>query len=461
MTFDANRIEAGENLTTEFKQEFTEEIKKTIIAFANTAGGTLFIGVDDNKEISGVNNPDKTLLQVTNTIRSAIKPDVTLFADSQIVKKGKVSIIIVTVQKGTACPYYLAGKGIRPEGVFVRQGASSVPASEAAILAMIKETDGEKYEEVRSLNQDLTFTETIKEFENKNLELGLPQIISLKLATTDGIFTNLGLILSDQAVHTVKLAVFEGLEKEIFKDRKEFSGSLFKQLNDIYSFLDMYNHTHAEVRGLYRYDKRDYPQDALREALLNALIHRDFAFSSSTLISIFDDRIEFVSVGGLPGGICLEDIQLGLSMPRNEYLANVFYRLRLIEAYGTGIAKINRSYKECMRKPLLQTTANAFKIILPNMNNQQIFKPQTEGFMVSMPSSIYETAVKNISFNESEEEILTLFNKQKEIVRIDVENVLSISQAMAVRLLRSLQDKGVIKAVGGGKNTRYRKAINP
>ena len=459
MTLDANRIETGENLTTEFKQEYTEEIKKTIIAFANTAGGTLFIGINDNKEISGVNNPDKTLLQVTNTIRTAIKPDVTLFVDSQIVKKGKTSIIAITVQKGTACPYYLAGKGIRPEGVFIRQGASSVPASEAAILAMIKETDGEKYEEVRSLNQDLTFAETTKEFGKKNLELGLPQMISLKLATKEGIFTNLGLILSDQAVHTVKLAVFEGLEKEIFKDRKEFSGSLFKQLNDIYSYLDMYNHTHAEVKGLYRYDKRDYPQDALREALLNALVHRDYAFSSSTLINIFDDRIEFVSVGGLPGGICLEDIQLGLSMPRNEYLANVFYRLHLIESYGTGIAKIIRSYKECIKKPILQTTANVFKIILPNMNVLQFSKPQTEEFMVSMPSSTYETSARKISFNESEEEIIALLGKQNEIVRSNVESALGISQAMAVRLLRSLQDKGAIKAVGGGKKTRYKKLI--
>lgn len=457
MVLDIGRIEDGENLTTEFKIEYTEVIKKTVVAFANTAGGTLYIGIDDNKKIIGVNNPDKTLLQVTDAIRSAIKPDVTLFVDSQIVKKGKVLLIVVTVQKGTACPYYLAGKGIRPEGVFVRQGASSVPASEAAILAMIKETDGEKYEEVRSLNQDLTFTETTKEFKNKNLELGLPQMKSLKITTAEGIFTNLGQLLSDQAVHTVKLAVFEGAEKEIFKDRKEFSGSLFKQLNDIYNYLDMYNHTHAEVKGLYRYDRRDYPDEALREALLNALVHRDYAFSSSTLISIFDDRIEFVSIGGLPAGISLEDIQLGLSVPRNENLANVFYRLHLIEAYGTGIAKINRSYKDFIRKPLLQTSANAFKIILPNMNIQQYHNPQTESFIVSTPVNIYGAAAKKVTFNESEEKILILLNSQNEIVRNDIQTALGISQAMAVRLLRSLQDKGAVKSIGGGKNTRYRK----
>jgi len=459
MALDINRIEDGENLTTEFKREYTEEIKKTVIAFANTSGGVLFIGINDDKSIAGVKNPDESLLQITNMMRSAIKPDVTLFTECSIEKIKKAVVIVVTVQRGTACPYYLAGKGIRPEGVFVRQGASTVPATETAILAMIKATDGEKYEEVRSLNQELTFTETAWEFGLKNLEFALPQMISLKLATTEGIFTNLGMLLSDQSVHTVKLAVFEGLGKEIFKDRKEFTGSLIKQLNDVYSFLDMYNHTQAEVKGLYRYDRQDYPDEVLREALLNALVHRDYAFSSSTLISIFDDRIEFVSIGGLPKGISLDDIQLGLSVPRNDNLANIFYRLHLIESYGTGIPKIMRSYADCSKKPVIQTTANAFKIVLPNRNIRQDRINPMESFVASMSPGVYETARKKMSLNENEEKIIALFDNQHEIVRSDVEAALFISQAMAVRLLRSLLDKGAITVIGGGKKTRYRKTV--
>jgi ATP-dependent DNA helicase RecG len=440
MALDLKLIETGENLTTEFKREYTDEIKKTIVAFANTAGGTLYIGINDDKSIAGVNNPDDTLLQMSNVIRSAIKPDLTLFADCKIEKKGKAAVVVVTVQKGTACPYYLAGKGIRPEGVYVRQGASSVPATETAILSMIKETDGEKYEDVRSLNQDLTFRETKRLFDMKNVPFGLNQHKTLCLQTTDGVYTNLGLLLSDQSVHTVKLAVFEGLEKEIFKDRRESSGSLLRQLEDVYALLDMYNHTHAEVNDLYREDQRDYPEDALREVLLNALVHRDYAFSSSTLISIFDDRIEFVSIGGLPKGVSLDDILLGISVPRNENLANIFYRLRLIEAYGMGIPKIMRSYAGCMKKPEIQATGNAFKITLPNRN-----------------ANIHKASGNQFSFTENEEKVIVLLDKRDEIVRKDVEAALNISQAMAVRLLRGLQDKGAIQAIGGGKKTRYRK----
>jgi len=438
MALDLDRIETGENLTTEFKREYTDEIKKTIIAFANTDGGTLFIGINDDKSIAGVHNPDDTLLQVSNMVRSAIKPDLTLFVDLKKEKIGKTAVLVITVQKGTACPYYIAGKGIRPEGVYIRQGTSSVPANETAILNMIKETDGEKYEEVRSVNQDLTFKEAKGFFETEKVSFGNNHYKTLHLQTVDGVYTNLGLLLSDQSVHTVKLAVFEGSEKEVFKDRREFSGSLLKQLYEINEHLDKHNHTHAEIKGLTRLEKNDYPEDAMREALLNALVHRDYAFSGSTIISIFDDRIEFVSIGGLPKGVSLDDIMLGVSIPRNENLANVFYRLHLIEAYGTGIPKIMRSYTDCIRKPELQATSNAFKITLPNrnINNNKV-------------------NINSFSFTENEEKVITLLNKKGEIIRNDVENALSISQAMAVRILRGLLDKGIIRAIGGGKNTRY------
>jgi ATP-dependent DNA helicase RecG len=309
---------------------------------------------------------------------------------------------------------------------------------------MIKETDGEKYEEVRSLNQDLTFIEAERFFKMKDIPFGENQQKTLRLLTTDGIYTNLGLLLSEQSVHTVKLAVFFVFLKEVFKDRREFSGSLLRQLEDVYNFLDMYNHNHAKVKGLYREDKRDYPEDALREALLNALVHRDYAFSSSTLISIFDDRIDFVSIGGLMKGVSLEDILLGISIQRNENLANVFYRLHFIEAYGTGIPKIMKNYANSARKPELYATGNAFKITLPNRN---------------VPCS--EKASNKAPLNESEEKTMALLDKQNEIARKDVETALAVSQAMAVRLLRSLLDKEVLRIIGGGKKTRYGKAPIP
>lgn len=123
----------------------------------------------------------------------------------------------------------------------------------------------------------------------------------------------------------------------------------------------MHNKNRSSFQGLYRIDTRDYPEEALREALLNCCVHRDYAFSASTLVSIFEDRMEFVSVGGLVDGIELEDVLLGLSVCRNPKLAAIFYRLDLIEAYGTGLRKIMQAYDKAERKPQFLVTGNAFQ----------------------------------------------------------------------------------------------------
>ncbi|MFA6308942.1 MAG: RNA-binding domain-containing protein [Clostridia bacterium] len=427
-----------ENLTTEFKREYVEDIKKTVIAFANTNGGKIYIGVQDDGSVVGVRDTDETMLKATNAVRNSIKPDVTMFVDCSTEETDGKNIVILEIQKGTSSPYYLAGKGIRPEGVFVRQGSSTVPATEAAILKMIKETDGNEYEDLRSLNQELTFVAAKKEFRTSKVEFGKPQMKTLGLVSEDGMYSNLALLLSDQCVHTIKLAVFEGTEKEVFKDRHEFTGSVLAQLNEAFSVIDRYNRTRAEFDGLRRIDMQDYPLEAIRETLLNSLVHRDYAFSGSTLVSIFDDRIEFVSLGGLIKGITFDDIMLGASILRNRKLANVFYRLKLIEAYGTGMPKIMNSYKNREVKPQIQITDNAFKITLPNTNRTEL--------------KIMEEAA---TYTESEQEVIKLFKNKDIITRKDVENELKISQALAVRIIKKLIDKSTVKKLGDGKNTRY------
>lgn len=424
-----------ENQSIEYKREYKDEIKKTVIAFANTIGGKIFIGVNDDLSIFGVENSDEVMLKVTNMLRDSVRPDVMMFVNctTEIIENKKV--VVIEVLKGTASPYYIAGKGIRPEGVFIRQGASSVPVTETAILKMIKETSGDNYEEVRSLNQSLTFDSCQNEFAIANLKLEKEQIRTLDIIGSDGLYSNLGLLLSDQCVHTIKAAIFQGNTKEIFKDRYEFTGSLFKQLHECFAFIDRYNSTRSEFNGLLRTDFRAYPEVAIREALLNALVHRDYSFSSSTLISIFDNRIEIVTVGGLLRGISLEDMKLGVSILRNKNLANVFYRLKLIEAYGTGVIKILGSYTETQAKPLIEVTDNAFKITLYNNNEF--------------------TENAKVKLSKNEEIICDTFRDNGDFNRKDIENLLQISQPMATRHLNSLLKKEVIKKIGKGKNTTY------
>lgn len=434
----------GKNI--EFKRQYTDDIKYAVLAFANTEGGTLYIGINDDGSVEGVENPDAVMLQVMNMIRDTIRPDITVAVDCSTELMENKHVVVLTIQRGVARPYYLANKGIRPAGVYVRQGASSVPASETAILQMIKESSGDVYEEARSLNQNLTFKEAEAYFAKKHLQFGDAQKRTLQLISADGTYSNLGMLLSDQCISIIKLAVFEGSKKTVFHDRKELSGSLFKQLEDAYAYINQFNYTRSEFPGLERVDTRDYPPEAVREALLNAVIHREYGIGGPTLISIFDDRIEFVTIGGLVKGLSLADIKLGVSMLRNKNLANVFYRLHLIEAYGTGLLKIDECYADCAVKPQLLATDNAFKLVLPNIN---FAAKRVKNYSLADES---KTASKK---EERYQIVLELARQNSLVTRSMIEKALHVSTSTAVLVLKKMLQLGLLKKYGEGRNVSY------
>lgn len=440
-----------ESETVELKEVVVDDIKKEIIAFANCDGGKLYIGVRDDGTVIGLDNADSVSLQISNMVRDAIKPDITMFLHYETIVENGKNVVVVDIQRGTDRPYYLAKKGMRPEGVYVRQGYSSVPATDTAIRRMIKETDGDRFEAMRCLNQDLTFEATKKEFELRKTDLGPQQMRTLKLIDQDGLYSNLALLLSDQCVHTIKVAVFQGTDQTIFKDRREFTGSLMQQMNEVYDFIDFRNQTRATIEKLYRVDVRDYPEVAVREALLNLLVHRDYSFSASAFISIYEDRIEFVSIGGLMPGIDLEDVMVGISVCRNQDLANVFYRLHLIEAYGTGMGKIMNAYESMQVKPVIETTKNAFKIILPNINA----KYETENATVKTKSGTPVMVHTEKKLSDEEEKILEYARKHGAITRNDVIGLLEVSASTAARVIRKMVKTNLLEQKGKARNTHY------
>lgn len=440
-----------ESETVELKEVVVDDIKKEIIAFANCDGGKLYIGVRDDGTVIGLDNADSVSLQISNMVRDAIKPDITMFLHYETIVENGKNVVVVDIQRGTDRPYYLAKKGMRPEGVYVRQGYSSVPATDTAIRRMIKETDGDRFEAMRCLNQDLTFEATKKEFELRKTDFGPRQMRTLKLIDQDGLYSNLALLLSDQCVHTIKVAVFQGTDQTIFKDRREFTGSLMQQMNEVYDFIDFRNQTRATIEKLYRVDVRDYPEVAVREALLNLLVHRDYSFSASAFISIYEDRIEFVSIGGLMPGIDLEDVMVGISVCRNQDLANVFYRLHLIEAYGTGMGKIMKAYESMQVKPVIETTKNAFKIILPNINA----KYETENATVKTKSGTPVTVHTEKELSDEEEKILEYARKHGAITRNDVIELLEVSASTAARVIRKMVKTNLLEQKGKARNTHY------
>jgi ATP-dependent DNA helicase RecG len=229
--------------------------------------------------------------------------------------------------------------------------------------------------------------------------------------------------------------VFNGTKKGEFKTRKEVEGSLFRQMRSAFDFLSLSNNLAANLSGLDRIEQYDYPEIAVREAMLNAIVHRDYGFSGSIIISLYDDRIEFVSLGGLMPGLRVEDLVLGVSQPRNEKLANVFYRLKHIEAYGTGLRLIMQFYDDFEVSPEIAATNGAFSLTLPNMNYarplRRAFRPKPQHMAV-----------------------LDYLKSNPFITNEIVQGLLSVKQTRAYNIIREMVGEGHIVKRGAGKEDK-------
>lgn len=420
----------------EFKSQFTEDIYKEVIAFANTDGGIVYVGIDNNGNAVGLTDVDQEYTRITNGIRDAIMPDVTMFVRFTIQEN---KVVRITVSEGSNKPYYLKGKGLKPSGVYVRQGISSVPASPEQIRQMIKESDGDMFEEMRSIEQNLSFEAAANAFKKYGMPFGTEKYRVLGITQkNDELFTNLALIISDQCAHTTKVAVFGDDTNTVFKDNKEFGGSVFTQLEDTFNYLMLCNRTKATIKGLERIEKQDYPEEALREALLNALVHRDYSYSGSIIINVNDERMEYISIGGLLPGLSTDDIRIGISQPRNRNLAEIFHRLRLIESYGTGIRRIYKLYENCPAQPVIEATTNAFKIVLPNMNAVSYAAPKQASPVTAQM-----------------QKVLDYISEHGQITDEEVQSLLGIKKTRAFELMKQMREMGLLQMIGRGAEKKY------
>lgn len=441
---EAKKVTIFENQNVELKQEYVPEIRKEVIAFANADGGTLIIGIRKDGEVCGIDDPDETMLQVANSLKDAIAPDIMPFVKIQTILMDGKNVVEIMVSTGTNRPYYIKEKGLKPSGVYVRKGSSSQPMTDEGIREMIVQNSARSYEACRSLKQELSFRALKQEMSKRNIEFGEAQMRTLKLIGEDGLYTNLALLLSDQCEVTTKTAIFQGTDKAVFRERQEFTGSIIKQMEDVYHFINLNNKTMATFSGLDRIDIRDYPEEAVREAWMNCLVHRDYSFSASTIINIYDDRMEFVSLGGLVPGLTLDSIFLGISQSRNPNLAALFYRMRLIESFGTGIGKIKRGYDHEAMKPIFETAPGAFRVTLPNCNETQRFERE-------------KTARGNSMYAAEEEKTLIMeyVSENGAITRKETEELIQAGSTKAFRILRELCSAGKLRTEGSGKLIRY------
>lgn len=420
-----------ENENVEFKEMFTENIYKEIVAFLNTCGGTIYIGYNDAGDIVGLNDAKKIEEHISVGITQKISPDCSVFVTIDNNSINGLDYIVINVSKGISV-YSLKDKGIL-KGTYIRNGSCSIPASEETVKQMIIKNSNLTFETSVSINQDLTFNYIKESFDEVGIDVSNKNIMkSLSMLVKQDKYTNLALLLSDQNPYTLKIATYESVAKSNFLDRKEFSGSLLEIYDKTLDYLKLNSATYGLIDGTIRKDIEEYPEFIIREILLNSLIHRDYSTLTSNIINIYkNDSIEFISYGSLYGNITIADALAGLSTSRNPHLQSIFMRLKRVEAIGSGLRRVSSYYKTRNLELIIEALPSSFVVRLPRIT------------------------MDNILAEGDDKIILEYLNKTHEITRKKAEELIGKEKTTTANLLNKMLDNKIIKKVGNGPNTKY------
>ena len=420
-----------ENENIEFKELYTENIYKEIVAFLNSGSGTIYIGYNDNGELIGLENVKETEEKISNGIRGKIVPDCSVFVSINNATLDNKDYIIINVSKGVNI-YSLKDKGII-KGTYIRNGSCSMPATEETVKQMIIKNSNITFETSVANNQNLTFNYIREAFMGINIDINNKNIMkNLFMLDNNGNYTNLALLLSDQSPYTVKVATYQSVNKTNFLDRKEFGGSLLEVYDKTLSYLKINSATYGLIDSSIREDIEEYPEFILREIILNSLIHRDYSVLTSNIINIYkDDSIEFISYGSLYGNITIEDILAGLSTSRNPHLQSIFMRLKRVEAIGSGLRRVNSYYKSKNLDFLVKALPSSFVVRLPRI------------------------AIDKIPAKDDYKIIIDYLDKNGEITRKEAERLLNKEKTTTSNVLSKMISDKIIKKIGKGPNTKY------
>lgn len=329
----------------EYKKELSERFERAVVSFLNYAGGgEILIGVDDNGKAVGIDNADALQLQIVDRIRNNIRPQTLGLFDVVLTELDGETVIRVIVSCGQQRPYYLRKKGMTDQGCFIRVGSSAQPMSEQMIEEFIAKRQQITLQSMLSPRQNLTFKQLCIYYEEKNLEPTEQFIESLDLRQSSGEYNYAAYLLADENGVSVKVATYAGSDKVDLLETREYGNRcLITATQRILDRLDSENRTFAKITSKNRIEKERVNSIALREVVINAIVHNDYT-KGVPLVEIFADKIVVTSCGGLVTDLSEEDFFKCRSMPRNRELMRVFRDMELVEQIGSGMSRILKAY---------------------------------------------------------------------------------------------------------------------
>jgi len=465
------QIKKGESDTLEFKREFPDKEKnvlKTIVAFANGEGGSVAVGIDDETlEVVGVNEDEIFRIKdkISNSISDNIEPQIVPRISYERIEDK--TVIIINIPKGQNTPYCIKSEGL--DGVYIRVDATTRVAErnkiqELSLWGMNKTFDEIVQRGVEEAKQnDIDFL--INAFRTRSKrDVSIQNLVSWKLLKEENgkFYPSVAFrLLTSNDLHFahIQCGLFKGTEKVHFLDRKEFDGSVLEQIENAITFLIQHLNIGAEIKGLYRRDIYEIPEEVLRELVTNAVMHRNYLLNSYIQICIFDDRVEIVSPGGIYGGLTIQDILAGKSSIRNEILADTFQKMQLVEHWGSGLKRIRELCKENGIEEPTYTASFSFFTATVKRNNSNT---QNKGTNVPLSEEDVPLNVplneENVPLSDRTQKIIACINEKPNITAKEISDIIGVNEKTIKRDIAELKEKGIIIREGS-KKTGYWKIL--
>lgn len=436
-------IREGEGLTVEFKERYSSRIDQDIVAFANARGGNVLLGVSDDGEIVGETLTNDLKAKLNDLARNC-KPGISVQA-SQV---GKV--VVIGVSEGTEKPYSCS------DGYFRRLNGTTQKLSPAELRFMFRENDPVPFEE-RKVKDFLGSVSTAKIYAFfKEAGIKIPKMSaddflrSLRVADDKGVnlagilfFANAGQMQRFIPQAQMSLIAFKGTDRVHIFDRRDVRDDLLTQFKEAINFIEKHLNVRSEIKGLDRADIYEIPLAALREAVVNALMHRDYSITGTQVsVDIFDNRVEITNPGGLPIGLPRKSFGT-VSVRRNELIADLFSRLHKVERAGTGIQRMKEVLAAAGLKAPEFETDGFFRTIF--FRSPEFAKATSRQSGGSQKSS-----------QKSSQKIIEHIAQRPEITINELAAKLRISSRAVKKHLSNLKKGGRIQRIGPDKGGHWK-----
>ena len=425
-----------EDIRNEFKIKLTEKFEEEVISFLNTKDGNIYIGVDNNGKIVGING-DIDLLQRTikDRIKDNIMPSTLGLYDVIVMEEKGKKYIKVIIARGSEDPYYIKGMGMTPDSCFIRVGSSIQSMSYDIINNRVNKRIRTSLKNLVSPKQDLTFKQLKIYYEEKGFSINSNFLKQLDLYTDDGRYNYNAYLLADNNTISIRFGKYSGTNAVDLIENEDFGNcSIIKATKNILNKLEIENRTFTKIEFPERKEIKMYDYISVREAVVNAIVHNDWSNEYSPKFEMFSDRLVISSNGGIQPAITKEEFLEGYSLPKNKELMKVFNDLDLVEQMGTGIIRILQNYdKKCF-----EFFPNFIRVTFPfNKNN---FKKEK---------------LINNKLNEIQNSIINLMYDLPTINQKTLARLLNVNIRTIQRNIKILIDMGLIERIGATKNGRW------